>query len=461
VLHQLQALSSSIKSLSGVSGRVLGETSRINFVEMTVTPRKGEKMSNAVFVLDTDQKPLKMVHPAMARAMLTAKQAAVFRRYPFTIICHAGVSTGEASPLRLKIDPGSKTTGLAMLDGSRVLWAAELTHRGQRIQAALECRRARRRNRRQRKTRYRTPRFLNRTRPQGWLPPSLQSRVANVMTWVARLTRVAHITALSQEVVRFDTQIMQNAEITGVEYQQGELAGYEVREYLLEKWHRTCAYCGKQGVPLEVEHIVPKARGGSNRVTNLTLACGPCNQQKGSQTAAECGFPQIQAQAKRPLKDAAAVNATRWALYRALQATGLRVEAGTGGRTKHNRTRLGIAKSHWGDAACVGASTPDTLTIVTTHPLQIKAVGHGSHQVCGTDAFGFPNRHRGRAAMVAGCSTGDMVVAKIPTGKHAGVHTGRVTIRQRACFQLNGFSVHPKFMTVVHKKDGYAYSQAV
>ncbi len=418
-------------------------------------------MSNAVFVLDHDQHPLKPVHPAVARQMLSAKQAAVFRRYPLTIICQLGVSTGEACPLRLKIDPGSKTTGLAIVDDNRVLWIAELTHRGQPIKAALDTRRAVRRSRRQRHTRYRQARFLNRTRPEGWIAPSLRSRVENVMTWVARLARYARITALSQELVCFDMQLMQHADMAGVEYQQGALAGYEVREYLLEKWKRTCAYCQKTGVPLQVEHIISKARGGSNRVANLTLACGPCNQKKGTQTAAEFGFPQVQAQAKQPLKDAAAVNTTRWALYEALKTTGLPVERGTGGRTKYNRTRLGIAKSHWGDAACVGASTPDTLAVASQQTLQIKAVGHGSRQMCRTDAYGFPSRHLCRATTFLGFATGDIVEARIPTGKHAGAHTGRVTIRQRASFRLNGRDVHPKYLTVIHKKDGYAYSTPV
>jgi 5-methylcytosine-specific restriction endonuclease McrA len=82
--------------------------------------------------------------------------------------------------------------------------------------------------------------------------------------------------------VRFDTQKMMNPEITGVDYQQGSLSGYEVREYLLDKWQRKCAYCGKQDVPLQVEHIQPRAAGGSNRVSNLTLACEPCNTRKGA-----------------------------------------------------------------------------------------------------------------------------------------------------------------------------------
>ena len=71
------------------------------------------------------------------------------------------------------------------------------------------------------------------------------------------------------------------------EYQQGELAGYEVREYLLEKWGRKCAYCGKQNIPLEIEHIVPKSEGGSDRVSNLTLACNTCNVRKGNRLVRE------------------------------------------------------------------------------------------------------------------------------------------------------------------------------
>jgi 5-methylcytosine-specific restriction endonuclease McrA len=77
-------------------------------------------------------------------------------------------------------------------------------------------------------------------------------------------------------------QQTENPEISGAEYQQGQLQGYEVREYLLEKWGRKCAYCGAEYTPLQVEHIQPKARGGSNRISNLTLACQPCNQRKGA-----------------------------------------------------------------------------------------------------------------------------------------------------------------------------------
>ncbi len=416
-----------------------------------------------VFVLDCDRQPLDPCHPARARELLRAGRAAVFRRFPFTIILHD--RTRAASVVhehRVKIDPGSTTSGLALVQGQRVLWAAELTHRGQRITAALLRRQAIRSGRRQRHTRYRPPRFLNRTRPAGWLPPSLRSRVANIMTWVKRLARLCPITALSQELVRFDTQLMQHAAISGIAYQQGELAGYEVREYLLAKWQRTCAYCGATEIPLEVEHIMPKARGGSNRVSNLTLACVSCNQKKGTRSAAEFGFPQVQAQAKRPLHDAAAVNATRWALYGQLCATGLPVETGTGGRTKYNRTRLGLPKSHWGDAACVGASTPETLQVTGIRPLGIRAMGHGTRQMCRVGAHGFPKSHRARQKRYFGMQTGDLVKAVVPTGKYAGTWISRVVVKARGWFDLviggKKASVHQQSCIRLWAADGYTYT---
>jgi len=420
-------------------------------------------MSNYVFVLDTDHVPQAPMHPAKARKMLGTKQAAVFKRYPFTIILNTTCAPVERT-YRLKIDPGSKTTGLALLDGHRVIWIAELAHRGQKIRNALEKRRAMRRGRRQRKTRYRPARFNNRTRSEGWLAPSLQSRVDNVMTWVARLERLCPLGALSQELVRFDTQLMQNAEVHDVDYQHGTLYGTEVREYLLEKWRRTCAYCGATAVPLEVEHIVPKSRGGSNRVSNLTLACVPCNKKKDNQTAAEFGHPMIQGQAKRPLKDAAAVNTTRWALFAALKTTGLPVEEGTGGRTKWNRTRLHITKTHWGDASCVGASTPDTLVVLATQPLCITALGRGRRQVVRTNAHGFPRGRAGRVKRSHGFSTGDIVRLTQPSGKYQGVYVGMLTgIRARGDHDLKikeGKKITGKAsnMTLVQRGDGYAYA---
>jgi 5-methylcytosine-specific restriction endonuclease McrA len=420
-----------------------------------------------VFVLDDNRKPLDPCSPARARILLAKGCAAVFRRFPFTIILKdRTVADSPVHEHRIKIDPGSKTTGVAIVqeETGQVVAAVEIEHRGQAIKAALKDRSAIRRGRRQRKTRYRKPRFDNRTRREGWLPPSLESRVANVLTWVARLCRLCPIIAASQELVKFDLQKEQNPEIAGLAYQRGTLVGYEVGEYLLEKWGRTCAYCGKTDVPLQKEHILPRSRGGTDRVSNLTLACAPCNTRKGNRLVEEFlrrkpeVLARIKDQAKRPLKDATAVNATRWELFRRLQATGLPVECGSGGRTKFNRTERGLPKTHWLDAACVGASTPEHLGVEGVWPLLVKACGHGKRNRCGTDKHGFPIRHAPRSKTFRDFKTGDIVRAVIPNGKHRGTHTGRVAIRNRPSFRLGAIDVHPDRLHVVHRSDGYSYS---
>lgn len=424
-----------------------------------------------VFVLDQNLNPLDPCHPARARELLRKGRAKVFKRYPFTIVLPDRViEESTVHSHRIKIDPGSKTTGISVVqeETGRVTNALELSHRGEQIKDSLESRRALRKGRRHRKTRYRKPRFLNRTRRQGWLPPSLESRISNIETWVKRIRKVCPVTDISQELVRFDLQKMQNPEISGIEYQRGELFGFEVKEYLLAKWGRKCAYCGIENVPLEIEHILARSKGGSNRVSNLCLSCHTCNQVKGNKPVEEFlkkkpeVLKRVLAQAKAPLKDAAGVNATRWELYRQLQSTGLPVEVGSGGRTKFNRKTRGIEKTHWADAACVGASTPERLLINGIKPLNIKAKGHGRRQRCGTDKFGFPVRHARSQKFFMGFQTGDLVKADVRTGKYAGVYTGRIAIRFKPSFKLTtvgkSFDVHPKYLKTIHKADGYEYT---
>ena len=422
-------------------------------------------MQNYVFVLNANKQPLSPIHPGKARLLLNQKKAAVIRRYPFTIILKEEVIQ-ETKPIQVKLDPGSQTTGIALLEGNKVIWGAELTHRGQTIKDKLTSRRQLRRGRRNRKTRYRQPRFENRKRPEGWLAPSLQHRVDTTLTWVKRLIRFAPVDSIAIELVKFDLQKEDNPEISGVEYQQGTLYGWEVREYLLTKFNRTCQYCQATDKPLEIEHIYPKSKGGSDRVSNLTLACHECNQSKGNQDLKDFlkGKPdlitRILKQAKAPLKDAAAVNSTRWSLFNSLKNLGLPVTTGSGGLTKFNRKRLNVPKSHWQDASCVG-QLPDTLSFKTNQPLLISCKGHGTRQRCRPDKYGFPKAHAPKAKFFQGFQTGDLVKASIPKGKYAGNYTGRIAIRYRPSFVLQlpnrKFDVHPKYLQTVHQADGYEY----
>lgn len=446
--------------------KCIAHTSRFNIVEEDVTVDiQRERRESMVFVLDTNRKPLSPCHPAVARKLLKEGKAKIFKKYPFTIILNKEVKDEEENKqeYRLKIDYGSKNTGLAILNNENVVWMAQIQHRTD-IKSNLDTRRTYRRRRRAKNLRYRQPRFLNRKKDNGWLPPSLKSRVDNIKVWINRLQKLIPLTAISYENVKFDTQLMQNPDIHGVEYQQGTLIGYEVREYLLEKYSRKCCYCGKQNVPLEIEHIIPKSRGGSNRISNLCIACRDCNERKGNMTAEEFGYPNLQKQCAKTLKDTAVVNATRWKVYETLVQTGLPVECGTGARTKMNRINLGLPKDHHFDAICVGKSTPNKLYYKSNDVLYIKAKSRGSHCRTNVNKCGFPRGYMARQKYFFGFQTGDMVKAIILKGKYQGVHTGEVSCRKSGCFDIKNKEgkrvvqgVNYKYFKIVQRFDGYSY----
>ncbi len=363
--------------------------------------------------------------------------------------------------LTLKIDPGSKFTGIALLVGNKVIWMLEIQHRGSLISEKLQKRSHRRRARRTKNLRYRKPGLPNKKKPTGWLAPTLMHRVETTMTWVKRLIKFSPVESISMELVRFDTQLIQNPEITGLQYQQGELAGYELREYLLEKWGRQCAYCGKTDTPLEIEHIYPKSKGGSDRVSNLTVACTKCNQVKSNQDVKEflSGKPEllkrIITQARRPLKDAAAVNSTRWKLFNTLKTTGLTVITSSGGQTKFNRRKQKLPSSHCIDAACVGEV--NQLNFHTTQALAAICKGLGGRQKAAVNKYGYPIRYN-PLKPIKGWNSGDLAL-NIETGE-----VGRVNPRSKSNsfnFTVPGQkakSVHINKLKIVHKKDGYTYT---
>jgi len=420
-----------------------------------------------VFVLDKHKHPLMPCTPKKARLLLSRRRAVVHRRYPFVIrLKDRRVEESVLQPLVLKIDPGSRTSGMAVVqveetpqgEVHHAVHLAEVDHRGEQVHAAMGTRARARRRRRSAHLHYRPSRFEHRTRPKGWLPPSLRSRIGNVLTWAHRYSRWTPITRLEVERVKFDQHLMQNPEIVGIEYQRGELAGWELRAYLLEKfWHR-CAYCHRENVPFEIDHQVPRSRGGSNRVSNLVLACHGCNRAKGNQTAAEFGHPEVEAQAKTPLKDAAAVNATRYALVRALGVLGLPIGTWSGGRTRWNRDRFGLSKTHALDALCVGELAG--VQARTLRTWRIIACGRG--QYCRTlfTKHGFPRGYLMRQKQVNGVQTGDLVLAVVPPPyKAQGTHKGRVAVRKSGFFRINGVDSIPAcYCTVLQRGDGYEYA---
>jgi len=296
------------------------------------------------------------------------------------------------------------------------------------------------------------------------------SRVYNVTTWTKRFVKLSPISHASIETVRFDMQKIQMPEISGVEYQQGHLLGYEVREYLLEKWQRKCTYCEKENIPLQVEHIIPKSKGGSNRVSNLCLACEKCNQKKANRdikdflrTKPEL-LKKIKLHLKKSLKDAAAVNATRYAIGNAVKSIGIPTTFWSGGRTKFNRVSQGYKKDHWIDAACVGESGEKIIIPSKGKILLITAQGHGDRQLCLVDKHGFPRSKPAGSKLIHGFKTGDFVTANVTEGKKIGIYKGKVAIRSSGFFNISTHKetvqgISYKFCTKIHNSDGYNYSK--
>lgn len=401
-----------------------------------------------VFVIDKQKQPLTPCHPAKARKLLKEKKAVIHLVYPFTIRLKKEVIAPEYT-YRLKIDPGAKTTGMAILREKEVIFLAELQHKTN-VSSKLKDRASKRRNRRSKHSKFREVRlniqrekrsrkifkryrqcsynnklsrkhksftFKDMKSFDKWLPPSLMARYYQTMAWIRKLNLLCPIGLISYENVKFDTQKMENENISSVEYQQGELLGYTVKEYLLEKYNRTCVYCDKKNVPLEVEHVRPKSKGGSNRISNLTIACHDCNQKKGNRPIEEflkrkpSVLKNIKSSLKKSLKDCAVMNATRYFIWNKLKER-YDVEGGCGARTKWNRVNSGLPKTHYYDACCVGKSTPEEFIFKTEDILNIKSEGRGLRQRMMCDKYGFPKMHRPRTKDFKGFYGKSMIKAK-------------------------------------------------
>lgn len=460
-----------------------------------------------VITLDKRKKPLGFCTERRARKLLEKRRACVYRYYPFTIIIKdidtRKMDKEDLPTYRMKIDPGSKTTGVSIVreEDNTVVLFAQIEHRGQQIKKNLDTRRMTRRNRRSRETRYRRCKYkdggnFDSQRPEGWLPPSVKSIGDNIISWVKRFQKLINIQYVSFEAVRFDTQLMDNPNIQGEEYQQGTLLGYEIREYLLDKYGHTCQYCGgvSQDPILEWEHIQPKSKGGSDSVKNATLACRTCNQEKGNlplsqwkekedailnnkkasskrKQLAQARLKGINAvEQHKPqgisMRYCAWVNSTRRYVEKHLYELfhSENVECASGGRTKYNRTKLQLPKDHHYDALCVGQVPEEGYKDQTNgFVLHIKAIGRGSRfrgkiNKCGI----ITNKLKRCPKKRFGFQNGDIVAADVPKGKYAGHHVGRVMTRARGSFDIRRtdgalVGVNYKYCRLLQHDSGYQY----
>jgi 5-methylcytosine-specific restriction endonuclease McrA len=442
-------------------------------------------ITNSVFVLSKNGKILKPTTPVRARILQSQGKAKKLNLFPFTLILESMVDENVEPYLELRIDPGSKITGFSLVDLNKneVIWAMELEHRGLAIKMEMLTRAGVRRSRRSRRLRYRQKRF-ERKKPQGWLPPSLRHRLLTTETWIKRLLKVTPIKSIAIESVKFDLQKMETPNIEGIEYQQGTLFGYTLREVLLEHWGRECVYCGKTNVPLQIEHINPRSLGGSDRFSNLTLSCEKCNQKKGNKPVEQFLKNQpeilqkIKAHQKKSLSDASSVNCTRKAIFEMAHQFGLPVISGDGASTKMIRIQSGLPKQHWIDSSCV--ATDQTVKLRICQPLRVTCTGHGTRQVQRVNAKGFPAIASIKKNLVTGkkevklvakkqkythATSGDYVICHLMKDrKHikAGIYRARVKTPTGKGVEVlisgHRIAIDRQHVKLIYRADGYEYS---
>lgn len=419
-----------------------------------------------VFVLNRSKKPLDMISHAKARILLKNRLAVVHKVYPFTIRLRDNSCGSQDRTYTVKIDPGSKHTGIAITDNNNsVVMLAEIEHRGHVVKRDLYGRRAIRHNRRSRKTRYRPAKFLNRTKPQGWLAPSVKSRADNVINFIKKYKKLLNIDKVMIENVSFNTAQMTSGDyLVGTDYQQGPLYDTNLREFVFSKTQGRCSYCGAKAE--EIDHIVPRANGGTDSSYNLTPTCRACNQMKSNLSLKDFGklvgkdFSRLEPR-KLP-KDAAIVQIARNYTIRKIKEIMPNTISYGSWLTKYNRDELGLPKEHYYDALSVG-EIPNKFNFLTDKVLQISAKGRGSRQMCRVDKYGFPRTSPKGSKFVEGFQTGDMVKAIVPTGlKKGGEYLGKVAVRSSGYFNIQTKTktiqgIGHKYCHIIQRSDGYLY----
>ena len=283
------------------------------------------------------------------RRLLRDGLAVVVRREPFTIRLTYD-TTEFTQPITLGVDAGTTHIGLSATTQDKELFSAEVTLRTD-IVKLLSQRREARRTRRSRKTRYRAPRFDNRS--HAAFAPSVEQRIQSHLQLIEKVNSILPITKTVIEVAQFDTQLLKNPDIEGNGYQQGEQLGFwNTREYVFARDNHTCQCChGKSKDPvLNVHHIESRQTGG-NSPANLVTLCETCHK------AYHRGEVELKLRrSSKSLRDAAVMSIMRWELYNRAKNIWNNVHLTYGYITKNTRISNGLDKSHRIDARCISGN---------------------------------------------------------------------------------------------------------
>lgn len=306
-----------------------------------------------VYVLNQNGQPLMPTkNYAKVRVLLKQGKAKVVNKCPFTIQLLYS-STNYTQKVTLGVDSGSKHIGVSATIKDKVLFEADVELRND-IVDLLSTRRELRRSRRNRKTRYRKPRFNNRRRKDGWLAPSVKQKIDSHLTMVSKVCKILPISNIVVEVASFDIQKIKNPTISGTDYQQGEqLDFWNVREYVLFRDGHICQCCkGKSKDKILNVHHIESRKTGSDAPNNLITLCETCH--KGYHK----GTVKLPKTIHRGMSfmDATFMGVMRWAFYNKLKKTYPNVSLTYGYITKNTRIENGLPKDHYIDARCIGGN---------------------------------------------------------------------------------------------------------
>ena len=419
------------------------------------------KTQNRVPVIDADRQPLAPCTPRRARILVKqGKAQGRHRNGIYHLVLNRTVPSQLIQAASITVNPGSTTTGIAVIqdrnDQSRtVLLGIELHHRGKTIKSNM-TKRAQHRNSRRGRLRHRKPRFNNRRRKPGWLPPSILSRLTNTLTWINRISKLIAINQIHVETQQFDAQRLANPSIYGKEYQQGVLYQTTLRAYVIHREDHRCIYCNRKPGRFTLDHVIPRSANGPTTPGNIGAACERCNKAKGNRPVEQYlsrrpkVLARVQTHLKRPMAAAAHLNTIIPKLLDELRRNNWEVAEHDAAQTAANRRLLDIPKSHFTDAAVLGPVT--SIRNAPGRILSIRAAGRGLRQRATVDRHGTPRGrpyreycrltpqeqaqtptpgHKGREKRVQGISTNDLVEIQHKTGTHrgtAGIYQDRVRL---------------------------------
>lgn len=300
-----------------------------------------------VYVISIDGKPLMPTSNAKSRILLKEKKAIVKELKPFTIQLNYKTETEYTQEIILGIDSGYNNVGFSAVTNKKELIVGELKLLQGMKERLLD--KARHRKIRRSRLRHRKPRWNNRTKskPKGWLAPSLQHKLDSHIKFVDYLYKILPITKCIVEVANFDIQKMKDDTISGVDYQQGEMMGFwNVREYILHRDNHKCQNpkCKNKDKEqiLEIHHIKFKSEGGSDVPNNLIALCNKCHTSPNHKKEKFLYDWHMEGKKVRGFKDATFMSMVRWYLINQLKENHDNVYSTYGYITKNHRIENGL-----------------------------------------------------------------------------------------------------------------------